>query len=58
MLRFDACFFVRFSRGSSNGVFMGIKRATRQRPGTSAVGPCSTQLKKDTRDLKVGAYQQ
>jgi hypothetical protein len=56
MLRLDTCFFMCFTRSGSNRIFMGIKRATRQRPCASAVGPCGTQLKKDTWSLKVSAH--
>jgi hypothetical protein len=56
MLRLDACFFVRLTRSGSNRIFMGIKRATRQRPSASAVGPCGTQLKQNTWSLKVSAH--
>jgi hypothetical protein len=56
MLRLDTCFFVRLTRSRSNGVFMGIKRSAWQRPGASAMGPCGSQLKKDTWSLKVSAH--
>jgi hypothetical protein len=56
MLRLDSCFFMRLTRSRSNRIFVRIKRATRQRPGASAVGPCGSQLKKDTWSLKVGAH--
>ena len=51
-------FFVCLTRSSSNGVFMGIKRSTWQRPGSSAMDPRGSQLKQNTRNLEVSAYEQ
>jgi hypothetical protein len=58
MLGLDTFFFMRLTRSRSNGVFVGIKRSAWQCPGATAMGPCSTQLKKDTWSLKVSAHEQ
>lgn len=44
MLGEDARFLVRLAGGSSDGVFVRVERAARQRPSSSAVRPCGPEL--------------
>jgi hypothetical protein len=57
-VRDDPGFFFGFALCCCDGIFMRIECATGKGPRSTAVSPCSTQLKKYMRRIEVRAYEQ